>query len=395
MKLLYVLIAACILVLTATAYTFPAAAGSDELKLVSSFEGGERCSAGPYDVLVLSGSYREMGRQYGSLMKDELLAVYDVVTENAIKNGYAVEELHNEVAVSCEFQPKRMKEIYAGMAETSGLTEEDIRVIYYGPVIYLCGGVSCSFLAAWGDYTPDGMVVLSRNWDLSDSASVFDPYYVLVVYNPSDGSNGVATFGPAGTRPETLMNSEGLFIANDNDGGSGGYLTMNDRPDLISEFFRFMLDYSTLKQLDAGIMATRTDTGWIVNAAGPEEAYSYEETVWEIKRRDGNGIIAATNHFADPAWNFAGMPAENSLVRYNNLFSLADKSKGSIDASEMMNIRDILIDDGGARFLHYNLGGYGYSTDHQVVFVPETRELRIRVLDSDWQKVELATLFKS
>jgi hypothetical protein len=245
MKLLCVIIAVCILAFSAAAYSVTAAGNTDELVLLSSFEGGERYSAGPYDVIVLSGTYREMGRQYGSLMKDELLAVYDIVTGDAINNGRTVEDLRNEAAVACEFQPKRMKEIYAGMAGTTGLTEEDIMVIYYGPVFYLCGGMSCSFLAVWDDFTPDGAVVLSRNWDLPDSASVFDPYYVLVVYNPSDGSNGVATFGPAGTRPETLMNSEGLFIADDNDGGSGGYLTMNDRPDLISEFFTFMLDYST------------------------------------------------------------------------------------------------------------------------------------------------------
>lgn len=393
MKLLYVLIAVCVLAGTAAAYTAPAAAGPDDLNLVSTFEGGNRYSAGPYHVVVLSGTYREMGRQYGSLMKDELLAVYDLVTENALKNGHTIEELRSYAAGGCELQPERMKEIYAGMAETTGMSVEDIEVLYYGLIIYIYGGSSCSFLAAWGDYTPDGTLVVSRNWDLPDSVSVFDPYNVLVIYNPTDGSNGVATFGPAGMRPETLMNSEGLFIADNNGADSGSMLAMNDRPDLISEFFRFMLDYSTMKQLDAGVMNTRANIAWIVNTAGPEEAHSYEETVWDVKRRDGNGMIAATNHFVDPEWHFSSVPAENSAIRYDNLVSLAEQSKGRIDAQKMMDIRDITIGNGGARFLHSSLGGDSYSTNHQVVFVPETRTLWIRVVDNDWQKVELAPLF--
>jgi hypothetical protein len=137
-------------------------------------------------------------------------------------------------------------------------------------------------------------------------------------------------------RPETLMNSAGLFIADDNGIASGSGLTYDDRPDLISEFFRFMLDYSTLNQLDACIQTTRTNIAWIVNAAGPEQAYSYEETVFDIKQRKGAGMIAATNHFVDPAWHFFGTPDAKSVSRYNNLVNLANQNKGSIDADKMM-----------------------------------------------------------
>jgi hypothetical protein len=288
-----------------------------------------------------------------------------------------------------------MKEINFGIAETSGLAEDDVRVLYYGAVFYLYGPSSCSFLAAWGDYTADGSVIVSRNWDLSDAVSVFDPYYVLVVYRPTDGSNGVATFGPAGMRPETLVNSAGLFVADDNGEASGGGLSYDNRPDLISEFFRFMLDYSTTKELDAAIQTTRPNLAWIVNAAGPDMAYSYEETVYDVKRREGAGMIAATNHFVDPAWHLAGTPNENSLARYTNLVNQAGQSKGSIDAAKMMQIRNVLLQNGGATFLHYELRRDKYSTDHQVVFVPKTRTLWMKVVDRDWQKVDLGALFEA
>jgi hypothetical protein len=364
---------------------------------VVSFEGGLRYKAGTYDVVVLNGSYKEMGRQYGALMKNELQSVYGLITDITSKRGYTIEQVREMGSKLCAYQPERMKAIYAGMAETSGLTKEDAEALYYGIVLILVlpntTQASCSFLAAWGNYTPDGTLVVSRNWDLMDLVSVFDPYYVLVIYNPTDGSNSVATLGQAGMRPETLMNSAGLFIADDNHGGSGGSLAFDNRPELISQFFRFMLDYSTLEQLDAGIMSTRTDYPWIVNTAGPEKAYSYEENVYDLRRREGSDVIAATNHFVDPSWHIDQSPDANSVVRYTNLLNLSMKNKGDIDAARMMKIRDVLIQDGGATFLHYEMGGLNFSTDHQVVFVPKTGVFWMKTAGRAWQGVDLKSLF--
>jgi len=42
------------------------------MQLLSSFEGGKLYSAGIFSVLELSGTYRQMGRQYGHLMSVKL-----------------------------------------------------------------------------------------------------------------------------------------------------------------------------------------------------------------------------------------------------------------------------------------------------------------------------------
>ena len=363
---------------------------------VAAFEGGIRYRAGAYDVIVLNGSYREMGRQYGALMKDELQSVHAIIESFSSERGYSAEQIREIGSKGCEYQPERMKSIYEGMAETSGIAEEDVEVLYYGPVLFVAlpnlTRASCSFLAAWGNYTPDGTLVVSRNWDLPDVFLIFNPYYVLVIYNPTDGSNGVATFGPVGSRPETLMNSAGLLVADDNSGQSGGGLVLDNRPDIISQFFRLMLDYSTLEQLDAGIMSTRPDSSWIVNVAGPDKAYSYEMNLYETKRREGPDQIAAANHFLDPTWHIE-ISDEDSFRRYNNLLNLSEENKGSIDASRMMKIRDVLIEDGGATFLHYTMGGMNFSTNHQVVFVPQTRILWMKTAEQPWQEVNLSSLF--
>ena len=153
----------------------------------------------------------------------------------------------------------------------------------------------------------------------------FNDWDVLAVDRPSDGSNGVATFGPAGMRPETFMNSKGLFIADDNAGFIDS--AQDTRPDLVTEFFRFMLDYSDLKGLDAGLRGARTNVAWIVDVAGPEGAYVYEVTPNDTRQRTGDGVVAAANHFIDPAWNLSA-PAGHSLTRYNNLLRQAGEAKG-------------------------------------------------------------------
>lgn len=42
---------------------------------------------------------------------------------------------------------------------------------------------------------------------------------------------------------------------------------------------------------------------------------------------------------------------------------------------------------------HSDLAGYPYFSNHQVVFVPATEILWMKVIDLDWQKVEIAPLF--
>jgi len=363
---------------------------NSSLQFVSSFENGDRYLAGNYTVIVLEGTYREMGRQYGGLMKDELLAEYSMITTSLKDRNLTIEEIHSSAMDNARYLPERNKEIYRGIAETTGLTEEDAYVLCYGPVLYLTTPSGCSYLAAWDDYTVNGSVVISRNWDTPDEIEPFNQYYVLAVYNPTDGNNGVATFSPAGAASETLMNSKGLYISDD---ASGLALTApENHQDLLAAFFGLMLDYSDLDGLDAGIRALRPGGTVIVDAAGPTGAYVYEVGLVETRQRTGDGVIAAANHFADPSWTGI-IPEENSVIRYNNLLRQAEEAKGSIDAEEMVTIRDVQYENGGATFTHTTFDGIPCSSNHQVVFVPENKTLRFKVVDMNWQKVELAPLF--
>lgn len=360
------------------------------MQFVSSFENGDRYLAGNYSVIVLNGTYREMGRQYGGLMKDELLAEYAMITTELQTRGYTIEEIRSMVVDNEKFLPERVREISRGIAEVTGLTEDDGYILYYGPILYMTTPYGCSYLAAWDDYTVNGSVIVSRNWDTSDEIEPFNQYYVLAVYNPTDGSNSVASFSPAGAAPETLMNSKGLYISDDASGL--GITDPENHQELLAAFFGLMLDYSDLDGLDAGIRALRPGGTVIVDAAGPAGAYVYEVGLVETKQRTGDGVIAAANHFIDPSWTGI-IPEENSVIRYNNLLRQAEEAKGSINAENMADIRDVQYENGGATFTHTVFDGIPCSSDHQIVFVPENKTLWFKVVDMNWQKIELAPLF--
>ncbi|MBQ4281036.1 MAG: hypothetical protein II753_02940, partial [Spirochaetales bacterium] len=103
------------------------------------------------------------------------------------------------------------------------------------------------------------------------------------------------------------------------------------------------------------------------------------------------GLLVSTNYFLNPEWDFPVPSNEDSwdaITRRENLLRLLDEKKGSVDVETMQRIIATPFEDGGAM-----LG----LTVYQLVVVPETLELWIRVIDSDddsWFSVDLASLLK-
>jgi hypothetical protein len=109
-------------------------AATPDIREVSVFEGGIRYQAGEYPVLVLNGTFREMGRQYGALMRDELVSEHMMIIGSLEKRGIARSEIRAGGYNFSAFQPERLKEISRGIAETSGLSYENVCVLCDGPI---------------------------------------------------------------------------------------------------------------------------------------------------------------------------------------------------------------------------------------------------------------------
>ncbi|MEN6616882.1 MAG: C45 family peptidase, partial [Syntrophorhabdus sp.] len=393
-KILSVMMIAGFFIFLAYCFVFakePAGVAGSGLTYVSQFEGGKLYTAGRIKVLELTGNYRQMGRQYGALVKDDLSAIHRTIGDVFVaKRKMSPAHLATVARAIFDRYPQRYKEIINGMAETSGLDKEKlmlVNAVEWLPKIDRLSYEHCSGIGVWGPYTGKGPLVFGRNND-------DDPIYfnfsrmVVAVFKPNDGSIPTALINYAGVIYNTTgMNAEGLFT----ELNAGPWLGFSlDRISIFTTLFSYLQDYRNLEEFDKAMMSTLVDISSIINVADPRRAYSYECTLWDTKRReqDAEGVIAAANAFSLPGWHISPIDPlkdDTSQIRKRNLLALAAKHKGSINPAVMMNILDHYIPDGGAT----NKG-----TIYQVVAHPAELTIWLKVPGRiDWTEIPLRSVF--
>jgi hypothetical protein len=365
------------------------------LKVSAEFEGGKLYRAGAISVVEMVGNYRQMGRQYGSLLSEGLKTLYrDAIEEFFInKRGMSKERLRTIAGSLFALYPQRYKEILYGMAETSGLTAEQhilLNAIEWYPKINHLVFDHCSGIAAWGPYTSGGPLVFGRNNDDDPLYNDFARFMVVAVFKPNDLSLPAALINYAGViYNATGMNSEGLFI----ELNAGPWMGFSlDRASIFVTLFSILQDYSTLPEADPALKSILANLFSIVNVADRNRAYSYESSLYDTRRRDQDrvGLLASTNHFVDPTWSLAQVGdkagGSTTLKRRENLLALGEAYKGTFGPQVMMKVLDTPIEKGGATHP---------GTIYQVIAVPAQLKLWLKVPGfQDWTEIELGPLFR-
>lgn len=353
-----------------------------------------------YPVLVLEGTYKEMGRQYGKLLKDEILGM-----NNTILEVYFTKYESPETAIAkadglmkylFERLPKRFRDIFEGMAENCGLSTERLMLI---DLVYALDALgpglepqeTCSSIACWGEYTGGHPLILGRNFDYPVHYRQFSPFLCVIVLNPSDGSVPTATLGYAG-HVGTLhfFNREGLAMEMNDGRQIGGRDAVDhyDRLPFSILVLRFGLDCENLDQIDASLRTTRIAHPFLANVVDMKTAYTYEMGTRDMVRRGDvhEGLQVVCNTPIDPYWTNVS-PTETSKKRRENLLTLAGKYKGTIDLECMKRIMEVPYEQGGATVP---------TTIYQFVYEPDKRTLHLRVPDfRDWTMIALGQFFIS
>jgi hypothetical protein len=286
--------------------------------------------------------------------------------------------------ISFQLYPQRYKEIFYGMAETSGLGLDKLMIVN-DLQIYLLHVQGCSAITAWGNYTSCGPLVVGRNYDWSDK---MHQYVVVAVFNPDDGSIPVASVHYAGSiYINTGLNRAGIFLETNGDTSESVFCTNRVTTPLE--------DCARLDQIEGHLLSTKPTDGCIVNVADGKEARSYEWTVYDLKSRepDQDGLLVSTNHFLDPSWGFeppsiGARDPIRTAERRRNLLALAELCKGRFNPQVMMQIMSIPLESGGA------LQTSGLPTSYQVVAVPEELKIWVRIPGvQEWTELELERFF--
>ncbi len=375
------------------------------LQTVNTFEGGTLFQtvgsggSGVFNVLSLNGDWHQMGRQYGALMKTQMSDFYDLAAARlATSRGMTAGDLQQLGQYLYTLQYAYARQLIDGMAETSGMSNEKQRT-----VAALMGGLfGCSSMDAWGNYTGGGPLVVGRNWDTARGP--FDGYgrfLTTVVYNPPAPQNSVADINYVGSiSMQTGLNSKGIFLDLQS-GTASDPLRYADRMPAEFRLFSFLLGSSTAEQVDASFRAVSPSMGLIINAAAGnklsslEAASVYEWATYDVKKRAGNGLLASSNYYIDPAWTGlptidAGIDGGFSIERLANLLSRGAQYKGQIDAPRMMQIFDTTIPNGGPTFADDS----PLATYYQIVATPGDGTLWLKARGySGWERMDLKALF--
>jgi hypothetical protein len=223
----------------------PAMGGPVASRLLKQDGNGKLYNHDGLRVAVLSGTFHEMGRQYGTLLGDEIRGAYQSgIVKSFVDNPshlFTIDELNALGDALFKTLPMRQKELLRGISEGARISLQEAILAAEIPAVQIVvrkkfGGTStsCTSGAAWGRYTADGKVITVRNFDYPTMfRNLLIEYRVLVVLKPSDGSHSVAGLGFAGNVSfGDTMNDQGLYVETNNAGDSGGLVMYPNRTDV-------------------------------------------------------------------------------------------------------------------------------------------------------------------
>ncbi|CAE7623767.1 dcd1B, partial [Symbiodinium sp. KB8] len=179
-------------------------------------------------VLHLRGSAFEMGQQYGSLMREEIIQLFpDMYTyiDEQIDNFLeklpesirkAIEEygvpaaLQITVDATSPYTPQHWFDLINGMSNTSGVNVTDIHRLILFPELVKA---ACTNIGAWGAATASGTDLLAlRALDFGLDKPL-NKFPVLLNFHPTDGGASHSVLSWAGFLGTiTGMSSSGMAV---------------------------------------------------------------------------------------------------------------------------------------------------------------------------------------
>lgn len=346
------------------------------------FEKGAKVACGAVKIINLFGTWHEMGRQYGALLKQELSDVSSFAEQYVEKNGETAVKVLLAQWSQISYTIHAFME---GMAQTSGLS---LSQLYRANAVErLCGLPECSCAIAWDDYAKDDLIV-GRNYDYGESFFAMKNNLVTAVFHPADGSLATAAIGYVGEIYATnAINEKGIFMELNNGSPSAPILPPNDRIIGTTLLLNTMFQAHSLDYFDAFFNTSLCSESYIINVCDTNNAHSYEWCPVGCKKGCQNmpdGLLLSTNHYQNSEWDLAHPTDQTSwlsFLRLNNLRKQCDAEKGMLDPQKMMKIMQTDEDHGGSA---------NALTVYQYVVVPKTMQLWLRIIGAaDWTPIDL------
>ena len=350
------------------------------------FERGNRTGLNGISVVSLYGTWYEMGRQYGALMKYELQEMYSLLEIIGTYNIGNYLQATRIIKEQTDRLPYRINEFLRGAAETSELSTDQLQAV--NAMERIIGLPMCSAAICWNDYA-EGPLVVGRNYDYSEALTLLKDAVAVTVFHPADGSLSVATVGYIGEiYAVNGLNEKGIFMELNNGKPSAPITPPEARITGTTMLFNALFEIDELKEWDLFFSTVNNSSSYIINVADSQSARSYEwcPIGYKVGGADlPDGLLVSTNYYVNEDWLFftpSDKACWDGITRRKNLITLCDSAKGKIDAQKMMEIIETTEENGGAQ---------NEMTVYQMVVVPETKTMWIRVIGgAGWTQIDLS-----
>ena len=232
---------------------------SSEANLLNEAEGGHLYRMESAYLVVLNGEYRQMGRQYGLLLGEQLKQIRQLIIDEFItRDGIRYESIRDMIGTPFYLaRPRRHKELLAGISEVTGidiieLTVIDDMVCIEGIARMSGGAAQCTSAAVWGKMSRDGATYTGRNHDLQMNWRDRLPELgAFLVMNPAGSDYSIAAPTQIGMVSAFLdvMNSAGLYMEVNNAAATLGMYMYSNRASILNNLCNIALSYGSAEEL--------------------------------------------------------------------------------------------------------------------------------------------------
>ncbi len=312
-------------------------------------------------VVRLQGARREMGRQYGSIFREQIHYLRREYF-HALPTAVVGQEDMAAWARAVEpFLPEKFREELRGLAEGCGLSYEDVLSMNAG--IDRFQSALCSTLAASGEATEGGEAILGRNLDFP-GRGILHKTTVVAIFDPDDGQAVASVTWPGLLGVLSGMNERGVV---------GATMMIHRRRGLLKPglpyllLYRDALERASVAQdvFDVIRDAPRTlpNNFTVMDASGTSLVVEFD-TERALTRPAEEGCVCSTNFFHSRELEGVGWTIGTN--RYETLAAFVEARRGSID---LEGVKGVLADVATPWFLNVQ----------SMVFLPARRAIHLSV----------------
>jgi len=304
-------------------------------------------------IFLAKGTHKEIGEAHGELLKSEVRKMIDATlyticwVYTASNKTWFIDDLRGAYKREAPFIPERFQEEMIGLATTSGISIDEVRLTNVFPALFHCSG-----FAVFDSATVGGTLYHGRILDYITELGL--QYYSVVSIISPDNYNAFANVGFAGfIGSVTGMNQKQVSFGEMGGGGEGNW-------DGMPMAFLMRDGLERANTLDEAINIFRTTP----------RTCEYYYVIADGKIPDARGLATSPKRFEvikpNQYHKQLTEPIENAVLmsagkRYTKLVERVKENYGKIDSEKAIRLMDRPV---------------AMKSDlHNALFAPQTLEL--------------------